>query len=169
MGPSLQWPRVRSGPCGLITMATNARLVWAMASDRRLPGHQLLSRVPQATGGPSWATVLAAVAPRVPLIAIRSNTDALIGMFTAGTLMPAITYTGIPGRCSSTSPSRAVSGPSRATSSWAADSGWMSRAPWYGLAYKMLVLLGPGHLPRRPGDTRSSWSARDDRSAWCGR
>ena len=80
--------------CGLITMATNARLVWAMARDRRLPGHQLLARVPKATGGPSWATVLVAVAPTVPLIAVRSNTDALIDMFTAGTLMPAITYTG---------------------------------------------------------------------------
>jgi amino acid transporter len=80
--------------CGLITMATNARVVWAMARDRRLPGHQLLSRVPKATGGPSWATVLAAVAPAVPLIVVRSNTDALIDMFTAGTLMPAITYTG---------------------------------------------------------------------------
>jgi amino acid transporter len=81
--------------CGLITMATNARVIWAMARDRRLPGHQLLSRVPKATGGPSWATVLAAVAPAIPLIAVRSNTDALIDMFTAGTLMPAITYTGV--------------------------------------------------------------------------
>ena len=80
--------------CGLITMATNARVVWAMARDRRLPGHQLLSRVPKATGGPSWATVLVAVAPMVPLVSVRSNTDALIDMFTAGTLMPAITYTG---------------------------------------------------------------------------
>jgi amino acid transporter len=80
--------------CGLITMATNARVVWAMARDRRLPGHQLLSRVPKATGGPSWATVLAAVAPAVPLLVVRSNTDALVDLFTAGTLMPAITYTG---------------------------------------------------------------------------
>jgi amino acid transporter len=80
--------------CGLMTMATNARVVWAMARDRRLPGHQLLSRVPKPTGGPTWATVLVAVAPAVPLVAVRSNTDALIDMFTAGTLMPAITYTG---------------------------------------------------------------------------
>jgi amino acid transporter len=79
--------------CGLITMATNTRLVWAMARDRRLPGHQLLSRVPRATGGPTWATVLAAVAPALPLIAVRSNTGALVDLFTAGTLMPAITYT----------------------------------------------------------------------------
>jgi len=79
--------------CGMITMATNARLVWAMARDRRLPGHQLLSRVPRATGGPTWATLLVAVAPAVPLVAVRSNTGALVDMFTAGTLMPAITYT----------------------------------------------------------------------------
>jgi amino acid transporter len=81
--------------CGLITMATNARVVWAMARDRRLPGHQLLSRVPKATGGPSWATILVAVAPMAPLVYVRSNTDALIDMFTAGTLMPAITYSGV--------------------------------------------------------------------------
>jgi amino acid transporter len=81
--------------CGLVTMATNARVIWAMARDRRLPLHQLLSRVPRATGGPSWATVLAAVAPTIPLIAVRSNTGALIDMFTAGTLMPAITYAGV--------------------------------------------------------------------------
>lgn len=80
--------------CGLITMSTNARVVWAMARDRRLPGHQLLSRIPKATGGPSWATVLVAVAPMIPLVYVRSNTDALLDMFTAGTLMPAITYTG---------------------------------------------------------------------------
>jgi amino acid transporter len=80
--------------CGLITMTTNARLVWAMARDRRLPGHQLLSRVPRATGGPTWATLLAAVVPAIPLVAVRSNTGALVDMFTAGTLMPAITYAG---------------------------------------------------------------------------
>ncbi len=80
--------------CGLITMTTNTRLVWAMARDRRLPGHQLLSRVPRATGGPTWATLFAAVVPVIPLIAVRSNTGALVDMFTAGTLMPAVTYTG---------------------------------------------------------------------------
>jgi hypothetical protein len=50
--------------------------------------------VPRATGGPTWATILVAVAPMAPLVAVRSNTDALIDVFTAGTLMPAITYTG---------------------------------------------------------------------------
>ena len=99
LGPSIQkvflfFICVSMFCCGLITMATNARLVWAMARDRRLPGHQLLSRVPKATGGPTWATILVAVAPMAPLVYVRSNTDALLDMFTAGTLMPAITYTG---------------------------------------------------------------------------
>jgi amino acid transporter len=100
LGPSIQkvflfFICVSMFCCGLITMATNARVVWAMARDRRLPGHQLLSRVPKATGGPTWATILVAVAPMAPLVYVRSNTDALLDMFTAGTLMPAITYTGV--------------------------------------------------------------------------
>lgn len=100
LGPSIQkvflfFICVSMFCCGLITMATNARVVWAMARDRRLPGHQLLSRVPRATGGPTWATILVAVAPMIPLVYVRSNTDALLDMFTAGTLMPAITYTGV--------------------------------------------------------------------------
>ena len=37
--------------CGLITMATNARVVWAMARDRRLPGHQLRHGCPRPPGG----------------------------------------------------------------------------------------------------------------------
>ena len=33
--------------CGLIIMVTNGRLIFSMARDRRLPGHQLLHQVPQ--------------------------------------------------------------------------------------------------------------------------
>jgi amino acid transporter len=126
--------------CGLITMATNARVIWAMARDRRLPGHQLLSRVPKATGGPSWATVLAAVAPTVPLIAVRSNTDALLDMFTAGTLMPAITYTGV------------VLLFATVASRLRPDPGYFHLGRWQPLvitgalvwlAYELIVLLGP--------------------------
>jgi amino acid transporter len=80
--------------CGLIIMTTHTRLTWAMARDRRLPGHQLLSRVPNATGGPTWATVLVAVVSAVPLVVVGSNTQALVDMFTAATLLPAIAYAG---------------------------------------------------------------------------
>jgi amino acid transporter len=126
--------------CGLMTMSTNARVVWAMARDRRLPGHQLLSRAPKATGGPTWATVLVAVAPTIPLIAVRSNTDALIDVFTAGTLMPAITYTGT------------VLLYATVASRLRPEPGYFQLGGWQGLVvtgalvwlgYELIILLGP--------------------------
>jgi amino acid transporter len=80
--------------CGMVIMATNSRLVWAMARDRRLPGHQFLARVPRATGGPTWATLLVAFLSASLVLVLRNNTDALVNLFTASTLMPAILYTG---------------------------------------------------------------------------
>jgi len=79
--------------CGMVIMVTNSRLTWAMARDRRLPGHQILSRVPRATGGPAWATVLVAGISAVIVLALRSNSNALVNLFTSATLMPAILYT----------------------------------------------------------------------------
>ena len=38
--------------CGLVIMVTNGRLIYSMARDRRLPGHQFLSRVPRRDRGP---------------------------------------------------------------------------------------------------------------------
>jgi amino acid transporter len=80
--------------CGLIIMTTHTRLTWAMARDRRLPGHQLFSRVPKATGGPTGATILAAVVTAAPLVLVGSNTQALTDIFTAATLLPAAAYAG---------------------------------------------------------------------------
>ena len=80
--------------CGMVIMVTNGRLIFAMARDRRLPGHQFLNRVPRATGGPSWATVLAAVLGAIIVIALRTNTSALNTLFTASTIMPALLYSG---------------------------------------------------------------------------
>jgi amino acid transporter len=80
--------------CGLIIMTTHTRLTWAMARDRRLPGHQLWSRVPNATGGPTWATLLVVAATASPLVVAGSNPQALIDIFTAATLLPALTYAG---------------------------------------------------------------------------
>jgi amino acid transporter len=75
-------------------MATNSRLVWAMARDRRLPGHQFLARVPRATGGPTWATLLVAGVSAAIVLLLGTNTGALFTLFTASTLMPAILYAG---------------------------------------------------------------------------
>jgi amino acid transporter len=80
--------------CGLVIMVTNGRLIFSMARDRRLPGHQFLSRVPRATGGPSWATVLAAVLGAVITLVLRTHTSALATLFTASTIMPALLYAG---------------------------------------------------------------------------
>jgi len=80
--------------CGLVIMVTNGRLIFSMARDRRLPGHQFLSRVPRATGGPSWAPVLAAVLGAVITLVLRTHTSALATLFTASTIMPALLYAG---------------------------------------------------------------------------
>jgi amino acid transporter len=80
--------------CGLIIMTTHTRLAWAMARDRRLPGHQIFSRVPKATGGPTGATILVAVVTAAPLVLVGSNTQALTDIFTAATLLPAAAYAG---------------------------------------------------------------------------
>jgi amino acid transporter len=78
--------------CGLVIMVTNGRLIFSMARDRRLPGHQLWSQVPRATGGPSWATVLAAVIGGAITLVLRTHAGALTTLFTASTIMPALLY-----------------------------------------------------------------------------
>src|SRR5581483_369677 len=80
--------------CGLVIMVTNGRLIFSMARDKRLPGHQLLSRVPRATGGPTWATILAAVLGGIITLALRTHAGALATLFTASTIMPALLYAG---------------------------------------------------------------------------
>ena len=67
---------------------------FSMARDRRLPGHQLLHQVPRATGGPPWATILAAVLGAAIALALRTHTAALTTLFTASTIMPALLYAG---------------------------------------------------------------------------
>jgi amino acid transporter len=78
--------------CGLVIMVTNSRLIWAMSRDKRLPGHQLWSKVPRATGGPAWATILAAVLGAVITLSLRTHSAALVTLFTASTIMPAVLY-----------------------------------------------------------------------------
>lgn len=80
--------------CGLVIMVTNGRLIYAMARDRRLPGHQVLQRVPRATGGPTYATLLAALIGAGIVLVLQSHTNALVTLFTASTIMPAVLYAG---------------------------------------------------------------------------
>jgi amino acid transporter len=74
-------------------MVTNSRLIWSMSRDRRLPGYQLWRQVPKATGGPTWATVLAAVLGAGITLVLINHTSALTTLFTASTIMPALLYT----------------------------------------------------------------------------
>jgi amino acid transporter len=76
----------------VVIMVTNSRLIWSMARDKRLPGHQLWQQVPRTTGGPSWATLLAAVIGAVITLALRTHISALETLFTASTIMPALLY-----------------------------------------------------------------------------
>jgi amino acid transporter len=78
--------------CGLVIMVTNGRMIWSMSRDRRLPGYQLWRRVPRATGGPTWATILGAVIGAVITLVLRTHTSALVTLFTASTIMPALLY-----------------------------------------------------------------------------
>lgn len=50
--------------------------------------------VPKATGGPSWATVLAAVLGAIITLVLRTHIGALTTLFTASTIMPALLYAG---------------------------------------------------------------------------
>ena len=78
--------------CGLIIMVTNSRMIWSMARDKRLPGYQLWRQVPRATGGPTWATLLAAAVGAAITLVLRTHTSALVTLFSASTIMPALLY-----------------------------------------------------------------------------
>ena len=80
--------------CGLIIMVTNGRLIYSMARDRRLPGHQFLTTCrgrPAARPGPP---ILAAVLGGVITLVLLTHTAALATLFTASTIMPALLYAG---------------------------------------------------------------------------
>jgi amino acid transporter len=129
--------------CGMVIMVTNSRMIWSMARDRRLPGHQLWSKVPRATGGPSWATVLAAVLGGLITLVLRTHTSALVTLFTASTIMPALLY-------ASTVLLYVFAGRRRR-----GEEGHFSLGRWeipviagalIWLAYELIILIGPGEF-----------------------
>jgi amino acid transporter len=129
--------------CGLIIMVTNSRLIWSMSRDRRLPGYQLWRQVPRATGGPSWATILAAVIGAVITLVLRTHTSALVTLFTASTIMPALLY-------ASTVVLYVFTGRGRR-----GETGFFSLGRWeipviagavIWLAYELIILIGPSEF-----------------------
>ena len=126
--------------CGLIIMVTNGRLIFSMARDRRLPGHQFLSRVPRATAGPSWATVLAAVLGGVITLVLINHTSALATLFTASTIMPALLYAGTVLLYVFTSPRRGRGEHHRPFGKWEIP---VIAGALIWLAYELIILIGP--------------------------
>src|SRR5262249_31762924 len=78
---------------GLVIMVAHGRIILSMSRDTRLPGSQLWRMVPRAPGGPPWATILAAVLGALITLVLRPHTSALVTLFTASTIMPALLYT----------------------------------------------------------------------------
>ncbi len=78
--------------CGLVIFITATRLTWAMSRDQRFLGHALFSRVNEHTGTPVAATILLAVLIEVVLAIFANQTNALINLFSASSLLPAVLY-----------------------------------------------------------------------------
>jgi len=77
---------------GMVTMATGARLVYAMARDSRFPAHQLMRRVNPHTRTPIPATLLILAGGVVLMLALPGS--ALLELITAGTILPVLIYGG---------------------------------------------------------------------------
>jgi amino acid transporter len=75
---------------GLVTLATCARMVFAMSRDARFPAHQLMRRVSPRTQTPIPATILIVVVGFVLMAVLRG--DALLKLLTVGGLIGAVLY-----------------------------------------------------------------------------
>ena len=75
---------------GLVTLATCARMVFAMSRDSRFPAHQLMRRVNPRTQTPIPATILIVVVGFVLMGALPGG--ALLEMLTVGGLIGAVLY-----------------------------------------------------------------------------
>jgi amino acid transporter len=78
--------------CGMVTMATGARLVFAMSRDGRFPAHKLMRRINPRTQTPIPATILMFAGGVALMFALPGQ--ALIQLITAGTILPILTYAG---------------------------------------------------------------------------
>jgi amino acid transporter len=75
---------------GLVTLATCARMVFAMSRDARFPAHQLMRRVNPRTQTPIPATILIVVVG-IALMAVLPG-DALLKLLTVGGLIGSVLY-----------------------------------------------------------------------------
>jgi len=78
--------------CGMVILMTGVRLTWAMSRDERFPGYKAWRRVSPRFGTPLAATALVTVVAELILAIFALQTDALFGLFSAATLLPAVIY-----------------------------------------------------------------------------
>ncbi|KQP13936.1 amino acid permease [Methylobacterium sp. Leaf93] len=76
--------------CGMVVMATAARLVYAMSRDGRFPASRLMSRVHPRTQTPIPATILVFVGGVLLMLALPG--EALLQLITASTILPILSY-----------------------------------------------------------------------------
>ena len=75
---------------GMVTMATTARLVFAMSRDSRFPAHRLFSKVNPRTRTPIPATILVFLGGVALMVFVPG--DSLIKLITASTILPLLIY-----------------------------------------------------------------------------
>lgn len=78
--------------CGLVIMLTNVRLTWAMSRDGRFPAAGALRRIDPRRGTPARATLFVVIVGEVILAIFAKQANALVNLFSASTLLPAIIY-----------------------------------------------------------------------------
>ncbi len=76
--------------CGMVVMATAARLVYAMARDGRFPASRLMSQVHPRTRTPIPATILILAGGFALMLALPG--EALLQLITASTILPILSY-----------------------------------------------------------------------------
>lgn len=76
--------------CGMVVMATAARLVFAMARDGRFPASRFMRRVHPRTQTPIPATLLVFVGGVVLMLALPG--EAMLQLITASTILPVLLY-----------------------------------------------------------------------------
>src|SRR5258706_1653904 len=78
--------------CGLVIFITASRLTWAMARDERFPGWRAMRKGSPTFRTPLVATLTVGILIEIVLAAFANSTNALFKLFSAATLMPAISY-----------------------------------------------------------------------------
>ena len=99
--------------------------------------------MPRATGGPTWATLLAAVLGAIITLVLRTHTAALATLFTASTIMPALLYAATVSSTCSSAGGGAASAAHFSLGRWEIP---VIAGALIWLAYELIILIGPSEF-----------------------